>query len=74
MTIPAQGWLQRGALIAAIAAGGAMFAATTTPAQAQQVTVVCPVGYYLTADGFCYPYTWAGVSGRYALGDPTVLR
>ncbi|HKS89243.1 MAG TPA: hypothetical protein VJR70_07365 [Stellaceae bacterium] len=74
MRVPSHGRLRRGALIAAIAAVGAMFMAATPPAQAQQITLVCPQGYYLTVDGFCYPYNWAGVRGRFDLADPTVLR
>lgn len=50
--------LRRGALAATIA--GLALAPAVVPAQAQQIRLVCPYGFFLQ-NGRCYPYSWSGV-------------
>lgn len=59
--------LRRGALTAAIA--GLALAPALTPAQSQQVRLICPYGFFLQ-NGLCYPYSWSGVDFAHDVAFP----
>jgi hypothetical protein len=57
--------LRRSAAVAAVLTlAMGVYGAVVPPSQAQQVRAVCPYAFFYR-NGYCYPFSWAGISGQH---------